>query len=311
MNILDTIGNTPMVKLKRLADPDGAAVYVKLEYFNPTASYKDRMARAVIEAAEKKKELREGMTVIENTAGSTGTSLAFVCAAKGYPFRAISSNAFSKEKLRAIELFGGSLELIDNEGRGITPDLVPRMIERARSMSTEKNYFWARQFENPDVLEGYAAMTNEMMEQSGGPIHTFCAGVGTAGMFAGTAKMFRALSPATRLIALEPASAPLISKGIKGTHEVEGIAPGFIPPFLELTSYDEVHTIEETEARVMAKHLVSDEGIFAGTSTGLNVAAAIRIAKKLQPSDIVVTVACDSGLKYLSTSLFRHNADLL
>lgn len=304
-NVLQAIGNTPLARLNHIAPKEGAAVYVKLEYFNPTSSYKDRMALAVIEEAEKRNEINGNTVIIENTAGSTGTSLAFVCAAKGYTFKAISSNAFSKEKLRGMQLFGASLELIDNGDRGITPDLVPRMMEHARQLSKEGGFFWTRQFENPDVLTGYRKMAAEILQQIEKPIHTFCAGVGTAGMFVGVGDALKRHNSATRLIALEPAAAPLLTKGQHGTHTVEGIAPGFIPPFLQNFSYNGAMSIEEAEARETARRLVREEGILAGTSTGLNVAAALRIAKTLSPSDVVVTVACDSGLKYLSTGLYN------
>jgi cysteine synthase A len=294
-----------LVKLNHVTERTGAEVYVKLEYFNPTSSYKDRMALSVIEEAEKRNELLPGMTVIENTAGSTGTSLAFVCAAKGYSFKAISSDAFSKEKLRAMQLFGAELELIENKGLGITPDLVPKMMAHAKELSEKNGFFWTRQFENPDVLVGYKQMATEMSKQLQVPIHTFCAGTGTAGMFVGVSKELRKMYP-VQLIALEPASAPLLSRGVKGTHNVEGIAAGFIPPFLQHVTYDDVQTIDENEARFMAKRLIKEEGIFAGTSTGLNVVAAVKIAKELSPNDVVVTVACDSGLKYLSTGLYNE-----
>jgi cysteine synthase A len=303
-NVLSTIGKTPLIKLEHIPDKRGAQVYVKLEYFNPTSSYKDRMAIAVIEEAEIRNELKSGMTVIENTAGSTGTSLAFVCAAKGYRFKAISSDAFSKEKLQAIQMFGGELELINNNNAGITPDLVPRMIAHVRELSKNKGFYWTKQFENPDVLTGYGKMALEILYEIKSPIHTFCAGVGTAGMFVGVGSQLKNVQNSIRLIALEPASAPLLSKGKIGTHKVEGIAPGFVPPFMQYLDEYGVQTVEEKDGRQMANRLVKEEGILSGTSTGLNVAAAVSIAKTLAPEDIVLTVACDSGLKYLSTDLF-------
>ncbi len=303
-NILNTIGNTPLVKLNRLPDKRSASVYVKLEYFNPTSSYKDRMALSVIEKAENRNELKPGMTVIENTAGSTGTSVAFVCAAKGYSFKAISSNAFSKEKLKAMQLFGAEVELIDNGDLGITPVLVPKMIAHVRQLSKQDGFYWTRQFENPDVLTSYSKMAKEIISQLNKPIHTFCAGVGTAGMFVGVSQVLKKVNSGITLVALEPVSAPLLTKGVNGTHNVEGIAAGFMPPFFKEFSYDDAMAVEETEARLMAKNLIKYEGILAGTSTGLNVAAAIKIAKSLSPDEIVVTVACDSGLKYLSTDLY-------
>lgn len=304
MNILDTIGNTPMIRLNNIPDKNGAAVYVKLEYFNPTASYKDRMAKAAIEEAEKRGELTAQTTIVENTAGSTGTSLAFVCAVKGYAFKAVSSNAFSQEKLRTMQLFGAQLELVDDEGMGINPALVPKMIARASALSQREGYYWTRQFENEDILKGYSQMAYEIVEQAGKPIHTFCAGVGTAGMFTGVAKQLQTLDSNIKVVALEPASAPLLTKGIKGTHHIEGIAPGFEPPFLQYIPHYSAMAIEEADARLMTRRLAKEEGIFAGISSGLNVTAAVAIAKQLSPDEIVVTVACDSGMKYFSTDLF-------
>ncbi len=303
-NILSTIGHTPLVQLKKIIPDHCADIYVKLEYFNPTASYKDRMALAIIEAAEKKGTLRKGMTVVECTGGSTGTSLAFVCSAKGYAFKAISSDAFAKEKLKAIQLFGGALELIPSEGGKITPDLIPKMISRAEVLSSEKNTFWARQFTNTDAIEGYRAMGNEISQQLNKTVDVFCGAVGTAGMMAGVSSALKEINPSTKVVILEPSTAPLISKGIKGSHKVEGIGVGMLPPLLANLSYDEVMTIDENTARDMARKLVSLEGIFAGTSTGMNVVAAIEIGKKLGPGHSVITVACDSGLKYMAGGLF-------
>ncbi|HLO55390.1 MAG TPA: cysteine synthase family protein [Saprospiraceae bacterium] len=303
-NVLNTIGNTPLIKLNTIPDQSGAQVYLKLEYFNPTASYKDRMALAVIEEAEKRNELKQGMTVIENTAGSTGTSLAFVCSAKGYKFKAISSNAFSKEKLMGIQMFGGELEIINNDSLEITPDLIPRLMTYVKKLSFDKSYFWTRQFENPDTLIGYSAMAREIVNQIELPIHTFCAAVGTAGMFVGVGGELAKVYNNINLIALEPASSPLLSKGFTGTHNVEGISAGFMPPFLNYLNHYNVQSIEELQAINMANRLVNEEGVLAGKSTGLNVAAAVNIAKSLTPNDIVITVACDSGMKYLSTGLY-------
>ena len=235
---------------------------------------------------------------------STGTSLAFVCSNKGYAFKAISSDAFAKEKLKAIQLFGGELELVPSEGGKITPDLIPRMIARAETLSSETNTFWTQQFTNTDALEGYRVMGNEISQQLNKTVDVFCAAVGTAGMAAGVSSALKKLNSNTKVVILEPASAPLISKGIKGSHKVEGIGVGLIPPLLEHLQYDEVHIIEEESARKMARLLVSDEGIFAGISSGMNVVAAIEIGKKLGPGHSVVTVACDSGLKYMSGGLF-------
>ncbi|MVN79224.1 pyridoxal-phosphate dependent enzyme [Hymenobacter sp. HMF4947] len=303
-SITTAIGNTPLIKLRKLVPDECADIYVKLEYVNPTGSYKDRMVLAIIEEAEKRGALRPGMTVIECTAGNTGTSLAFVCGAKGYRFKAISSDAFAKEKLQAMRVFGAEVELLSNEGRGITPDLIPRMINHVQKLSAQEGFYWTKQFENTDALTGFRGMGKEILSQVKQPIDVFCAAVGTAGMLAGVSQELKNANPATRVVVLEPAEAALLSQGKPGSHKVDGIGVGFIPPLLGKVSYDAVRAIEESEARRMAKSLASEEGILAGTSSGLNVAAAIALGKELGPGRVVVTVACDSGLKYLSSGLF-------
>ncbi len=303
-HIATAIGNTPLVKLKKIVPPDCADIYIKLEYLNPTGCYKDRMALAIIEEAEKRGTLKHGMTVVECTAGSTGTSLAFVCTVKGYHFKVISSDVFAKEKLQAMRLFGAELELVPAKEGKITPDLIPRMIDMARQMGAHDNVYWTNQFENRDAIEGYLAMGNEILQQLNVQVDAFCGAVGTAGMVTGVSKALKSANRNTQVIVLEPASAPLITQGVKGSHKVDGIGVGFLPPMLDQANYDEAMAIEETEARQMAKLLATEEGIFAGTSSGLNVTAAIAIGKKFGPGHTVVTVACDSGMKYMSSGLF-------
>lgn len=301
--ILSAIGNTPLVKLQKLVPSGCADVYVKLEYFNPTASYKDRMALAIIEAAEKRGDIKPGTQVVECTGGSTGTSLAFICAVKGYKFKAISSDAFAKEKLKSIQMFGGELELVASDGGKITPDLIPKMMARAEALS-KAGAFWTNQFKNTDALDGYKILGREILTQLNKPVDEFCAAVGTAGLGAGVSIALKEANPSTRVIFLEPATAPLLSKGEKGSHRVEGIGVGLVPELLKEARYDGVRTVDEQEARKMAKLLVEKEGILAGTSTALNVVAAIQAAEKLGPGKTVVTVACDSGLKYMAGGLF-------
>jgi cysteine synthase A len=303
--ILNCIGNTPLVKLSKLGSSEDADVYIKLEYVNPTGSYKDRMANAIISGAEKRGDLRNGMTVIECTAGSTGTSLAFVCALKGYPLKIITSDAFAPEKLRAMKVFGAHLDLVSAPGGKITPDLIPQMMQKVKDLSLADDYYWTRQFENVDALIGYEAMGAEINKQFSGRVDAFCAAVGTAGMFVGVTKTLREENEKLWTVIVEPSSSPLISKGIKGPHSIDGISVGFVPPLLRNTTYDEVLLIEESEARLIAKRLAKEEGIFAGTSTGLNVAAALQLAKKLGKGNNVLTVACDSGMKYINTGLFE------
>lgn len=303
--ILAAIGNTPIIKLNHIVPEDSAEVYVKLENLNPSGSYKDRMALSMIEEAERTGKLKSGMTVIECTAGSTGTSLALVCAAKGYPFRAISSDAFAPEKLKTMEIFGANLELIPSENGKITPDLIPRMIAHAEKLSLEGNYYyWTQQFRNGDSIAGFRRMGDEVVKQLSGTPDAFVAAVGTAVMFMGVALVLRSADPKTKCVILEPASAPLISKGLKGAHKVEGIGVGFVPPLLEQDRYDDIMAIEEEEARAMAKTLAREEGILGGTSSGLNVVGAMRVAKTLGKGKRVLTVICDSGLKYLNQGLF-------
>jgi cysteine synthase A len=304
-SITSAIGNTPLVKLQKITPPNCADIYVKLEYFNPTGSYKDRMALAIIEGAEKRDALKSGMTVVECTGGSTGTSLAFVCAVKGYKFKVVSSDAFATEKLKTMRLFGADLELLPSEGGKITPDLIPRMIARAQQISEQPDTYLTKQFENKDAIEGYRVLGTEILTQMAGrKIDAFCGAVGTAGMMAGVSQTLKAADANTRVVILEPASAPLLTQGTKGTHKIEGIGVGLVPPLLAEAVYDEARAVVETEARQMAKCLAAEEGIFGRTSTGMNVAAALKLAMELGPGHTVVTVACDSGMKYLSGDLF-------
>ncbi len=305
-SILQAIGNTPLVRLHKIVPPDSADVYVKLEYFNPTGSYKDRMALSMIEEAERRGDLRAGMPVVEYTGGSTGSSLAFVCAVKGYRFRVVSSDAFAEEKLRTMEAFGAELTIVPSRGGMVTPDLTPRMIERAKAIAESEPSYFTDQLRNPDAAKGYEPIGHELIGQIDGPIHVFCASVGTAHMLMGVAHILRGLDPAPRIVALEPSSSPIISAGISGTHHVEGIGIGFIPPLLDEKYYDEARGMDEAEARRMAARLAQEEGIFAGISTGMNVLGACSIARELGPDRTVVTVAVDSGLKYLAGDLFKR-----
>jgi cysteine synthase A len=301
---LDAIGDTPLVRLNNVVPPQSGEVYVKLEYYNPTGSYKDRMARAMIEEAERRGDLRPGMSVVEYTGGSTGSSLAFVCAVKGYRFRVVSSDAFAREKLDTMRALGAKLTVIPSQGGKVTPDLTPAMIRRAREIAQSEPSYFTNQLENTDAAKGYEPIGEELMRQLEAPVHAFCASVGTAHMLMGVARVLRRLRPSPRIVALEPASSPVISQGRSGTHHVEGIGIGFVPPLLEKTLYDEVRPIDETEARRMAFRLAREEGIFAGTSSGMNVMGACLLAQELGPGHAVVTVAVDTGLKYLAGDLF-------
>ena len=299
-----TVGNTPVVKLQKVVPPHSADVFVKLEYFNPTGSYKDRMALAMIEEAEKRGTLLPGMTVVEYTGGSTGSSLAFVCATKGYTFHVVSSDAFAEEKLRTMQAFGADLEILPSDTGQITPDLIPRMKKQAEKIVARGNAYFTDQLNNRDTLVGYAGIGCELAAQMDRPIDIFCGGIGTAGMLMGVAAVLKQQEPPARIIALEPATSAVLSGGEPGAHHIEGIGLGFKVPHMDESFYDDSLAIEEDEARTMARRLAQEEGIFVGTSSGLNVAAAVQLAQALGPGHIVATVAVDTGLKYLAGNLF-------
>jgi cysteine synthase len=302
--MLSAIGNTPLVRLSRIVPKGAADVWVKLEYYNPTGSYKDRMALSMIERAEQRGTLKPGMTVVEYTGGSTGISLAFVCAVKGYRCRIVCNDAVALEKRRSMEVFGAELEVLKSDGGKLTPDLVPRMMARAREIAAEGPSYATDQMRNPDMVAGYEPLGEELLEQTGGKIHTFCAAVGTSGMLMGVGRVLKRADPATRIVALEPGTSPVLSGGTPGRHGVEGVAPGFVPPQYDRALVSETRAIDEAEARAMASTLARQEGLFAGTSTGLNVVAAVQLARAIGAGRTVVTVAVDSGLKYLAGDLY-------
>jgi cysteine synthase A len=306
MNMLSAIGNTPLVRLTRVVPRDSADVWVKLEYYNPTGSYKDRMALSMIENAERRGDLKPGMTVVEYTGGSTGISLAFVCAVKGYRCRIVCNDAVALEKRRSMQVFGAELEVLKSEGGKLTPDLVPRMMARAREIAAEAPSYATDQMRNPDMVAGYEALGEELLRQVQGPIHAFCGAVGTSGMLMGAGRVLRRADPAIRIVALEPATSAVLSGGAAGRHGVEGVAPGFVPPQFDRGLVSETRAIDEAEARRMAWMLARQEGLFAGTSSGLNVVGALQLARELGPGHIVVTVAVDSGLKYLAGDLYAE-----
>jgi cysteine synthase A len=285
--------------------PSGAAdVIVKLEFFNPTGSYKDRMALAMIEGAERRGVLRPGMRVVEFTGGSTGSSLAMVCAAKGYRLVLLSSDAFSEEKLRTMRALGAELRMVPSDGGKVTPALFVRFREQIAVLAAEPETFWTDQFHNTDALDGYAGIGRELLEQAGGSIDAFCGAVGTGGMLSGVARALREGGSGARIIALEPASAPAMTQGHGGAHRVEGIATGRIVPHMEEKPYDEARAIAEDDARAMARRLAREEGLLVGTSSALNITAAVELAREIGAGKVVATVAVDTGLKYLAGDLF-------
>jgi cysteine synthase A len=305
-NALFAIGNTPLVKLNKLTRGLDANVYVKLEFFNPTGSYKDRMALAMIEGAEREGLLKAGDTVVEYTAGSTGSSLAFVCAVKGYKLKVVTSDAFSDEKLNTMKAFGAELIIVPSESGRSTPDLVPRMMKIAEDIGKEPRIYRTNQFYNKHMLKGFNALGTEILSQLDGNVDAFVASFGTAGCSMGVAEVLKAVrNREIRVFLVEPAESPVVSRGIKGTHDIEGIGAGFVPPLLRKDLYDEILTVSTDEANEMARRLAREEGIFSGSSTGANIVASLRVAKKLGAGMNIVTVAVDSGLKYLSTEVYQ------
>ncbi len=300
-SVLDAIGNTPLVRLNKITEGLESEIFVKLEYYSPTGSYKDRMALAMIDEAEKEGKLKLGYTVIEYTGGSTGSSLAFVCAVKGYKMKIVSSDAFSQEKIKTMKAFGAEVIIVPSKEHKVTPDLVPRMIEKARQLASEPNTYWTNQLYNLHQLKGHNKMGEEILTQTNGLVDTFVASVGSAGCAMGVAEVLKEKNSKIRVVVVEPAESPVISKGLAGDHHIEGISPGFVPPLLRKELYDEVTVVKEEDAKQMARRLAREEGIFSGTSTGANVAASIELAKKSKKGSKIVTVAVDSGLKYLST----------
>ena len=304
-SMTQAIGKTPVVKLASMAGPKIADVYVKLEAFNPTGSYKDRMALAMIEEAETRGELRPGMTVVEYTGGSTGSSLAFVCAVKGYPFRVVSSDAFSEEKLATMRAFGADLTVIPSHGKGITRDLLEEMIATATEFASQPNTYFTNQFHNRDALNGYRKVGDELLEQFPAGIDVFCAGVGVGGLAMGVSAALSTAGTRARIVLLEPEESSFLSTGRSGAHHVEGIGVGFRPPLLDDDAFDEIRAVPQGRAKETALRLCREEGLFSGWSTGLNVTAALDLAAEVGPGGTVVTVSVDSGLKYVSGELYR------
>jgi len=305
-SVLQAIGHTPVVRLRAIVPSGAAEVVVKLEFYNPTGSYKDRMALAMIDGAEVRGALKRGMRVVEFTGGSTGSSLAMVCAVKGYRCVLLSSDAFADEKLRTMRAFGAELRMVPSDGGKVTPALFERFRKEVAALAAEPDTYWTDQFNNTDALDGYAEIGKELLEQTGGALDAYCGAVGTGGMLRGVARALRAGGCGARIIALEPASSPAMTGGHGGAHSVEGIATGRIPPHMSGEPYDEARAIREEDARAMALRLAREEGLLVGTSSALNIAAAVDLARELGPGKVVATVAVDTGLKYLAGDLFAR-----
>ena len=300
------IGNTPLVELVRVVPEGSARVMVKLEVANPTGSMKDRMARTAIEGAIRNGHLLPGDTVVEYTAGTTGISLAFVCAALGYPLHIVFSDAFSVEKRRTMRAFGATVEDVPSDGGQINEKLIKSMIARAGEVAAEPGRWWCDQLNNHDAIAGYVPLGEEIWVQTAGRIDAFVHAVGTAHSIHGAAGAIRAHGSKLHVTAVEPAESAVLSGGVTGSHKIEGIGIGFIPPLWEPDQVDEIQTVATDDAIAMARRLAREEGLFAGASSGANVVAALRVAERLGPEATVVTILCDSGLRYLSTDLYNQ-----
>lgn len=300
-NVLDAIGNTSLVRLNKITQEDCADIFVKLEWENPTGSMKDRMAQAMISEAESDGRLPPGGMVVEYTGGSTGTSLALICAVKGYKLKIVSSDAFSRDKISHMSALGADLTIIPSHGKGITKNLIEEMIEKARLFSKEGNTFWTDQLNNTDHVKGYHSLGEEIWSQTNGKVDAFVHTVGTAASIIGVSEVLRGHNPNIKIIAVEPKESPVLSSGISGSHGIGGIGIGFEPPLWKSNSVDNILCVSTEEAKDMVNRLAREEGLFAGTSSGANVSAALKIAKELGPGKSVVTLLVDTGLKYLST----------
>jgi cysteine synthase A len=301
--VLAAIGNTPIVRLGRLVEPGMAEVWVKLESFNPTGSYKDRMGLAMIEGAEQSGRLRPGQPVVEYTGGSTGSSLALVCSIKGYPLHIVSSDAFAPEKIRTMRAFGANVELLPSP-EGITPTLIPRMQARAAELAAELGAYQTDQFNNTDMTHGYEGIGQELLEQLDDRIDAIAMYVGTAGAYLGTTRALRRRLPSLHRVAVEPAESAVLSGNPPGTHRIEGGGVGFVPPQLSFDEIDEVISVSTTTAFETARQAARADGVWSGPSTGASIRAALILARRLGPGARVVTVQVDSGMKYLSGELY-------
>jgi cysteine synthase len=300
-DILQCIGDTPLLALRHLGPRSGARVLLKLESENPTGSMKDRMALAMIEAAEADGRLKPGGSVVEYTGGSTGTSLSLICAVKGHPLHIVSSDAFTREKLDHMRLLGAKLEIVPSDAGRMTQALFRGMIEAARAITAETGAFWTDQLSNSDQLPAYRKLGEEIWAQTGGAVDGFVQSVGTAASLRGTGEALRRRNQRIRIVAVEPAESPVLSGGKPGAHKIDGIGVGFVPPLWRDDIADAIERVSTEDATAMALRLAREEGVFAGTSTGANVVGALRLAETLGPDATVVTIMVDTGMKYLKT----------
>jgi cysteine synthase A len=303
--VLAAIGNTPMIELVRLRPAGAARIVLKLESANPTGSMKDRVARAMIEGAIAAKRLKPGDTVVEYTAGTTGISLALICAALGFKAHFVFSDAFSPEKRLTMSAYGAAITDVASEGGKITEALFRGMIARAAELSRRPGHWYCDQLNNRDGEAGYHSLGDELWQQSGGRVDAFVQAVGTAHSIHGSSHALRLHNRRLQVFAIEPAESAVLSGGAAGAHNIDGIGIGFVPPLWRREEVDEILPVPTAEAKAMARRLAREEGVFAGTSTGANLVAALAVARRLGAKSTVATIAVDSGLRYLSTDLFR------
>ena len=307
MDILKAIGNTSIVRLRHVVPAGAAEVWVKLEWENPTGSVKDRMAELVIARAEADGRLEPGGRVVEYTGGSTGASIALVCAAKGHPVTIITSDAFAREKRDQMAAFGAELVLVPSEGGLTTKKLILDMIAKAKELASESGAFWVDQLNNPDTVAGYHGLAEEIWTQTAGDVDAFVHAVGTGASSRGIAEVLRGKKAGVHIAVVEPAESPVLGGGAPGPHKIEGVGIGYEPPLFERSVVNEIIAISTADAKAMARRLAREEALFAGTSSGANVIAALRIAERLGPGRKVVTLMVDSGLKYVNTDVYRRD----
>jgi cysteine synthase A len=299
--ILDTIGNTSLLPLRHVVPANGARILLKLESENPTGSMKDRMALAMIEAPEADGRLQPGGAVVEYTGGSTGVSLALVCAVKRHPLDIVTSDAFAKEKLDHMRLLGAKLTIVPSENGRMTEKLTKDMIAEAGRIAKKTGAYLTDQMRNTDQISAYTKLAAEVWEQTGGRIDAFVQSVGTAASLRGTAEALRGHNQSIRMVAIEPSESAVLSGGPSGAHKIDGVGAGYVVPLWHEGIADDIERVSTEEAKAMAYRLAWEEGLFCGVSTGGNVVAAIRLAERLGPNATIVTLMCDTGMKYLKT----------
>ncbi len=304
-DILQAIGNTSLVQLQHVVPPGCGKVFAKLEWENPTGSMKDRMAQAMIARAEADGRLRLGDTIVEYTGGSTGASLALICAAKGYRLQIVTSDAFSREKLDHMSAYGAQLTYVPSEGGLTTKKLILDMINVAQELSRAPHTYWTDQLNNADSISGYYALGDEIWAQTSGEVNAFVQCVGSAASSRGVATVLKRYESKIKIAVVEPAESAVLLGGQPGPHKIEGVGIGYTPPLWDPGLVDDIIAVKTADAKGMARRLAQEEGLFAGTSSGANVIAAIQVARQLGPDSKVVTLMVDSGLKYLSTDVYK------